>query len=96
MIPLGVKTCGEPEFDIFKAKKRFSDSGKVCELKRKVGKLFASMHRADGVPVQYVCYDLSSTDAPMIPNDPLPPPSDEEELIMDLPSDEEEDLIVDL
>jgi hypothetical protein len=27
--PLGVKTCGESEFDVFKAKKRFPDSGNV-------------------------------------------------------------------
>jgi hypothetical protein len=29
------KTCGESEFDIFEAKKRFPDSGKACVLKRK-------------------------------------------------------------
>jgi hypothetical protein len=40
MTPLAVKTCGESEFDIFKAKKRFSDSGKAyCVLKRKVAKM---------------------------------------------------------
>ena len=39
MTPLGVKTCGESKFDIFEAKKRFSDSGKVCVLKRKVTKM---------------------------------------------------------
>jgi hypothetical protein len=88
MTPLEAKKCGESEFDVFEAKKRFPDSGKACVLKRKVEKLFASIHRADGVPVQYVCYDLSSTNifAPMIPNDPSPPPPDEEELIMDLSS----------
>jgi hypothetical protein len=48
MTPLGVKTCGEIEFDIFEAKKRFSDSGKTCVLKRKVAKMrfFASIHRS--------------------------------------------------
>src|SRR3569623_1356069 len=39
MIPLGVKTCGESEFDIFKAKKCFPDSEKVYVLKRKVAKM---------------------------------------------------------
>jgi hypothetical protein len=39
MTPLGIKTCGEYEFDIFEAKKRFSDSGKDCVLKRKVAKI---------------------------------------------------------
>jgi hypothetical protein len=39
MIPLGVKTCGEFEFDIFEAKKHFPDSGKACVLKRKVAKI---------------------------------------------------------
>jgi hypothetical protein len=39
MIPLGVKTCGESEFDIFEEKKRFPDSGKACVLKRKVAKI---------------------------------------------------------
>jgi hypothetical protein len=40
MILLGVKTCGEFEFDIFEAKKRFPDSGKAyCVLKRKVAKM---------------------------------------------------------
>ena len=39
MTPLGVKTCGESEFDIFEAKKRFPDSGKACVLKRKVAKM---------------------------------------------------------
>ena len=34
MTPLGVKTCGESEFDIFEAKKRFPESGKTCVLKR--------------------------------------------------------------
>jgi hypothetical protein len=38
MISLGVKTCGESEFDIFEAKKRFPDSEKACVLKRKVAK----------------------------------------------------------
>jgi hypothetical protein len=33
---LGIKTCGESEFDIFEAKKRFPDSGKACVLKRKI------------------------------------------------------------
>jgi hypothetical protein len=32
---IGVKTCGESEFDIFKAKKRFPDPGKAYLLKRK-------------------------------------------------------------
>jgi hypothetical protein len=36
----GVKTCGESEFDIFKAKKLIPDSGKAyCVLKRKVAKM---------------------------------------------------------
>jgi hypothetical protein len=40
MTPLGVKTCGESEFDIFEAKKRFPDSGRAyCVLKRKVAKM---------------------------------------------------------
>jgi hypothetical protein len=40
MAPLGVKTCAESEFDIFEAKKRFPDAGKVyCVLKRKVSKM---------------------------------------------------------
>ena len=40
MTPIGVKTCGESEFDIFEAKKRFSDSGKAyCVLMRKVAKM---------------------------------------------------------
>jgi hypothetical protein len=30
MTLLGVKTCGESEFDIFETKKCFPDSGKVC------------------------------------------------------------------
>ena len=38
MTPLGVKTCGESEFDICEAKKRFPDSEKACVLKRKVAK----------------------------------------------------------
>jgi hypothetical protein len=38
MTPLGVKTYGKSEFDIFEAKKRFPDSGKACVLKRKVEK----------------------------------------------------------
>jgi hypothetical protein len=51
MTPLGVKTCGGSEFDIFEAKKRFPDSGKACVLKRKVAKiaflrLFDSIHRS--------------------------------------------------
>jgi hypothetical protein len=33
MIPLGVKTCRESEFDIFEAKKRFPDSGMAYVLK---------------------------------------------------------------
>jgi hypothetical protein len=33
------KTCGESEFDIFEAKKRFPDSRKACVLKRKVAKM---------------------------------------------------------
>jgi hypothetical protein len=57
MTLLGVKTCRESEFDIFEAKKRFADSGKICVLKQKVAKmrflpkkitflrLFASKHR---------------------------------------------------
>jgi hypothetical protein len=50
MTPLGVKTCGESEFDIFEAKKRFPDSGKACVLKQKVVKNAilpknASIHR---------------------------------------------------
>ena len=37
---LDVKTCGESEYDIFEAKKRFPDSGKAyCVLKRKVAKM---------------------------------------------------------
>ena len=36
MTPLGVKTYGESEFGIFKAKKRLPDPGKACVLKRKV------------------------------------------------------------
>ena len=36
---LGVKTCRKSEFDIFKAKKRFPDSGKACILNRKVAKI---------------------------------------------------------
>jgi hypothetical protein len=36
---LGVKKCGEFEFDIFEAKKRFPDSEKACVLKRKVAKM---------------------------------------------------------
>jgi hypothetical protein len=39
MASLKVKTCGESEFDIFKAKKCFPDSGKACVLKRKVAKI---------------------------------------------------------
>jgi hypothetical protein len=38
MTLLGVKTCGESEFDIFEAKKRFPDSRKACVSKRKVAK----------------------------------------------------------
>jgi hypothetical protein len=39
MTPLGVKTGGESEYNIFEAKKRFPDSGKAyCVLKRKVAK----------------------------------------------------------
>jgi hypothetical protein len=38
MTPLWVKTCGESEFEIFEAKKRFPDSKKACVLKRKVAK----------------------------------------------------------
>ena len=39
MTPLGIKTCGESEFDIFEAKKRVPGSGKAyCVLKRKVAK----------------------------------------------------------
>jgi hypothetical protein len=50
MTPLGIKRCGESEFDIFKAKKRFPDPRKACVLKRKVAKiaflqLCASIHR---------------------------------------------------
>jgi hypothetical protein len=41
--PLVVKTCGESEFDIFEAKKRFSDSGKAWVLKRKVAKIAFSL-----------------------------------------------------
>jgi hypothetical protein len=37
--PLEVKTCGESDFDIFEAKKRFPDSGKAYALKRKVAKI---------------------------------------------------------
>jgi hypothetical protein len=29
MTPLGIKTCGESEFDIFEEKKRFPDSEKA-------------------------------------------------------------------
>jgi hypothetical protein len=32
-------SSGESEFDIFEARKRFSDSGKACVLKRKVAKV---------------------------------------------------------
>jgi hypothetical protein len=39
MTPVGVKTYGESEFDIFEAKKRFPDSRKTYVLKRKVSKL---------------------------------------------------------
>jgi hypothetical protein len=40
MTPLEAKICGESEFNIFEAKKRFSDSGKAyCILKRKVAKM---------------------------------------------------------
>jgi hypothetical protein len=39
MTPLGVKICGESEFNIFEAKKRFPDSEKACILKRKVAKM---------------------------------------------------------
>jgi hypothetical protein len=36
MTPLERKTCGESEFDIFEAKKRFPDSGKAyCVLNQK-------------------------------------------------------------
>ena len=35
MTPFGVKAFGKAEFDIFEARKRFSDSGKTCVLKRK-------------------------------------------------------------
>ena len=45
MIPLGVKTCEESEFDIFEAKKRFPDSEKACVLKRKVAKIALSTFR---------------------------------------------------
>ena len=37
--PLGVKTCGESEFKIYEAKKRFPDSWKACLLKRKDAKI---------------------------------------------------------
>ena len=38
--PLGVRTYGESEFDIFEVKKRFPDSKKAhCVLKRKVAKV---------------------------------------------------------
>jgi hypothetical protein len=48
--PLGVKTCGESDFDIFEVTKRFPDPGKTCVLKRKVAKIaflrfFALIHR---------------------------------------------------
>jgi hypothetical protein len=33
------KNMWEIQFDIFEAKKRFPDSGKVCVLKRKVAKI---------------------------------------------------------
>jgi hypothetical protein len=36
MNPLGVKTCGESEFDIFEAKKRFPDPGKACVIELKI------------------------------------------------------------
>jgi hypothetical protein len=39
MTPLGINTCGESEFDIFEAKKRFPDSGKAFVLKQKVAKI---------------------------------------------------------
>jgi hypothetical protein len=44
MIPLWVKTCGESEFDIFEAKKRFHDSGKACviEAKSHKNRIFAT------------------------------------------------------
>ena len=50
MIPLGVETRGESEFDILEEKKRFPDSRKVCVLKRKFAKIsflqiFVSIHR---------------------------------------------------
>jgi hypothetical protein len=37
-LPQREKTCGESEFDIFEAKKRFPDSEKACLLKRKIEK----------------------------------------------------------
>ncbi len=37
--PLEIKTCGESKIDIFKTKKRCSDSGKEYVLKRKVAKM---------------------------------------------------------
>jgi hypothetical protein len=47
MTPLGIKTCGESEFDIFEAKKHLPDSEKACILKRKIAflRLFASIYR---------------------------------------------------
>jgi hypothetical protein len=51
MTPLEIKTCGESEFDIFEAKKRFPDTGKAYYvLKGKVAKigffrLFALIYR---------------------------------------------------
>ena len=43
MIPLGVKTCGESEFDIFEAKKRFPDPEGLYVSKSRKMRLFASV-----------------------------------------------------
>jgi hypothetical protein len=40
MTPLGVKTCGESEFDIFEANKRFPDSEKCIEAKSRKNAIF--------------------------------------------------------
>jgi proteasome lid subunit RPN8/RPN11 len=45
MTPLEVKTCGESEFDIFEARKRFPDSRKACIFKRKVAFLRSKNER---------------------------------------------------
>jgi hypothetical protein len=43
MTPLGVKACGKSEFNVYEAKKCFSDSGKDCiEAKSRKNRIFTT------------------------------------------------------